>query len=381
MGRLRTTFLIGSLALWYVFTGPSDEQRNKQNKYSLPREICVTETSLPYKTRERVWKSVGVDGKEKTKIDLEYIVNTEEIDFSSSFSIKTERYKIVKEEECLPSKIISHICSIPSKIYFWDLNAGWGLDAKRTKAVLAMLENNNNISNLTVRINHNEVLYDCYRLFSDKSVSKRNNLFARLFWGCSVCLGAELLSGLSRGDYYNPATQTVVLFSNIESMSGHEIGHHQDYQRFESDWKYAIVDILPPLKLYKEWRASQNSKELLSKDDEWQFNRFLLPAFLTYLIASYAISKKYLQKKCLPQREMQDIHDIEEDKRSFVHPLQTLRHFATQNASFYAGIVAYSAVAPKSPGILSYLSFAGAMLGLEYIADKILKFVVPYNHE
>ena len=127
-----------------------------------------------------------------------------------------------------------------------------------------------------------------------------------------------------------PLPITVVLFSNIESVSGHEIGHHQDYQRFDSDWKYGLAGFLYPVKLHKEWQASQNSKKLLSAEDQWQFNRFLLPAFLTYLIGGFYVSRKLLQRSALESyRDNRDIDELEEYEKPEIQPIQTLRHFGT----------------------------------------------------
>ena len=117
------------------------------------------------------------------------------------------------------------------------------MDAEKSKAVLSILESNKNIKDLTVRINHNEPIYDCYRLFSDEKVKKRNNWFARTLIGVPSSILGELFAELRRGDYYNPMNQTAVLYSNIESIAAHEIGHHKDFQRFTSDWEYSMSNI------------------------------------------------------------------------------------------------------------------------------------------
>jgi|SRR3989338_433192 len=296
MGKLNKVALIGGLAFWYLLTGPSSKQLESKREYPLPAEIKVIETSLPYETRGRVGSPNNLNsGSDEKRYCLDKIVKTSSIDFSDDFYIKTERYNLIKKEEL--SKPIGHILSIPTKLYFWDWDLGWGLDEGRTKAVLSMLEENKKLSGLTVRINHNEPLYDCYRLFGDEKVADRNNFLARLLLGTVTSLGGELFSELRRGDYYNPMNQTAVLYSNIESISAHEIGHHIDCQRFNSDWEYTLFRILPPVMLYQEWQASQNATTLLSKDDQWQFNRYLLPAFLTYLIATYYMGKKVTKGK------------------------------------------------------------------------------------
>ena len=90
----------------------------------------------------------------------------------------------------------------------------------------------------------------------------------------------------------NPLTQTVVCYSNIESVTAHELGHHKDCQRFDRDWIYILARPLPPVFLYQEWKASSRACDIMSKEDGWQFNRYLMPAFLTYCLATYGMIKK-----------------------------------------------------------------------------------------
>ena len=79
------------------------------------------------------------------------------------------------KDNWLPSRIIGHTVSMLTRLYFWDMDIGWGLDEDRSQAVLSMLEKNKDIKDLTVRMNHNEALYDMVRLFSDDKVQERNN--------------------------------------------------------------------------------------------------------------------------------------------------------------------------------------------------------------
>ena len=172
MSWLKKLVLAAGLAGWYTFTSPDTAQLQARKNYTLPAEISVVDTTLPYETRKKAISAAEAGGE--IKYNLEKIVKTKDIDFSKDFTLETERYKVVKPEEWLPSKIIGHTFSIPSKLLFWDWDAGWGLDADKTRAAISMLENNKKISGLTVRINHNEAIHDCIRLFSDKKVEERN---------------------------------------------------------------------------------------------------------------------------------------------------------------------------------------------------------------
>ncbi|PIN78408.1 hypothetical protein COV14_03830 [Candidatus Woesearchaeota archaeon CG10_big_fil_rev_8_21_14_0_10_33_12] len=369
MGWLNKALLVGAFAAWYAFTGPSAQHLEPKKEYPVPNEIKVVSTTLPYETREAVGRSADSVGNFENESGLEKIIKTEDIDFSKNFTIETERYTIVKKEEPLISRVIGHINSIPAKLFFWDWNVGKGLDKEKTRAIISILENNENIKDLTVRINHNQAIYDYFRLFTDKKVAKRNPLIPRILMGIPTSILGELFAELSRGDYYNPMNQTVVLFSNIKSISAHEIGHHKDCQRFGSDWIYASAAVFPPVVLYREWQASQNAKHILSDEDKWQFNRYLIPAFFTYLIAGFYASKKLLKQKA-------------PGKKPEISTLQTLRHFGTLNLDLYAGIAAYSLCDKINvSGFVSYAALAAGAVITNEVANHFLKNVMPYEHE
>ena len=383
MGWLNKALLVVALAAWYAFTGPSAQHLEPKKEYPIPNEIKVVSTTLPYETREAVERSADFVGNFEKESGLEKIIKTEDIDFSKNFTIETERYRLVKKEEPLISRVIGHIASIPFRLFLWDWNVSRGLNEEKTKAVISILENNENIKDLTVRINHNQAIYDCYRLFADEKVAKRNPLIPRILLGVPTSILGELFAELRRGDYYNPMNQTVVLFSNIESISAHEMGHHKDYQRFGSDWIYALSNTFPPVVLYQEWQASQNAKKVLIDEDKWQFNRYLLPAFFTYLLAGFYTSKKSLKQKALKGRGgSRDLDKLKEYLKPEISTLQTLRHFGTLNLDLYAGIAAYSLCDKiNAPGFISYAALAAGAVITNKVANHFLKDVIPYEHE
>jgi hypothetical protein len=284
--------ILALAATWYACTCKWFQKPIEQ-RYNLPAEIRVIETDLPYEKRESKSIVKLANGEEKEQVTLEKIIKTKDIDFSKDFQIKTDRYRFVKDKDWIPSRIIGHIASIPGKIYFFDWDYGWGQDKDRTRAALSMLEENKDIKDLTLRLNHNEAFYDMYRMFTEKKLRDRNNFLARATLGVVLSVGDEIWAEFARGSYYNPLTKTVVCYSNIESITAHELGHHQDFQRFDSDWGYMLGRILPPVMLYQEWKASTNAKnQILSKDDSWQFYRYLIPAFFTYIMGTYKTIKK-----------------------------------------------------------------------------------------
>ncbi|HLP80338.1 MAG TPA: hypothetical protein VK158_06905 [Acidobacteriota bacterium] len=295
---LKPLLLAGGLAAWYIHSSPSQLQLSQKTEYPLPEQITVTHTTLPYHTKEKL-ETIVVNGEFQTKTTQQKVVYTKDIPFGNdAFEIQTDRYRFVKDDDWLPSRAVGQTMSMFSRLFFWDWNIGWGLDASRTRAALAMVENDKSVKDLTVRVNHNEAFYDMYRmLVSDDKLKERNNFFAR--WTLGVVTGVfdEVWAEFKRGDYYNPMTNTMVVYSNLESVTAHELGHNKDFKQYDSDWLYMLGRVLPPVMLYQEWVASQNAKLSLTKEDQWQFNRYLIPAFATYVLATYQMLKKKKSKK------------------------------------------------------------------------------------
>ncbi len=271
------------LAPWYWYTG----NPNRFDHKSKPPKVEISR--LEDKIDEPGWPMV-IETKGGP-------LSVSEINFNEHFKIETNRYILVKDDDWLISRVIGWFGSIPGKILFWDYDYGRGLDYKRTWRVLEYLENNKSITDVTIRLSHNKALYDCLRMFTEKDLRKRNNIVARVLLGLPVTIKDEIWAEFFIGDYYNPLTRTAVVYSNIESIGLHEIGHHRDFQRFTSDWEYMLARILPPVMLYQEAKASLYAKDGLKPEEGYQFYRYLMPAFMTYVLATYAIVRRIFRGK------------------------------------------------------------------------------------
>lgn len=291
--------IAGGLALYYTITGNYQEEVPGQKKYPLPEQIKVIQANYTDKSGEQVHlngKNIHFDEVRNSKGLEEKVINTNNIDFSKHMQITTERYNFSRNEDFKISQGIGWLVSLPRRLFFFDYGVSNGLSSEKTKSVLAMLENDSTLKNLTVRVNHNQPLYDTKRLFTDPTIKERNGFLARALLGTQITLGAELFSELSRGDYYNPMTQSLALYSDVESISLHEMGHHKDFQRFKRDWIYNALRPIAPVTLYQEARASLFARKDLSDSDKYQFARYLIPAFLTYVLYSINQLKKAKRK-------------------------------------------------------------------------------------
>ncbi len=295
MGLKKLGMLAAGLTVWYALNGTPKNYERERNRYPLPQEIEVKNCSYHRNNSKGTHDEIIYGNPTSKKLDM--IIKTEEIDFHKDFVIETDRYRLVKDKDWLPSRLIGHTLSMPGKLLFWNWDYALGQDEERAKATLSMLEKDKTVKDITLRLNHNEAFYDMWRMFTDKKLRERNNFFARVLIGIPVTMFDEIWAEFSRGSYYNPLTGTVVCYSNIESVTAHELGHHKDFQRFSSDWEYELFRFLPPVMLYQEWKASTIARDnLMIKEDRWQFNRYLIPAFATYVLASMAIIRKWLKK-------------------------------------------------------------------------------------
>ncbi|MDI6721493.1 MAG: hypothetical protein QMD85_03820 [Candidatus Aenigmarchaeota archaeon] len=124
----RLGLTLGALALWYYATG-SPERFTSENYLSQRQIQGADEYKNNQKTNNRLPEF-----------------------------IQTDRYKLIKDDDWLPSRAIGWAVSSVGKLLYWNYNYGKGLDRQRTKRVLETLENDKSISGITIRINHNEVM-------------------------------------------------------------------------------------------------------------------------------------------------------------------------------------------------------------------------------
>lgn len=340
--------------------------------YPLPREVEVKDSSFPLENRV-----VKVDGNEHHI----KVLNTGSLDLSKPFYIKTDRYKIINDNDWFTSRIVGSVLSTPGKLFFMDKKYAEGQDEKRIRAVFSMLEKNKDIKDITVRLNHNEAIEDFKRLFTEKELSRRNNLPARVILGSLNLIKDEVWAEFFRGSYYNPLARTVVCYSNIEAVTAHEIGHHKDFSRFDSDWEYALSRILPPVCLYQEWIASKNATEILSDSDQWQFNRYLLPAFGTYLLffgKMLEMITKNKKKKSEEESQEEKVKKFVDNKSDGEQAQILIAPLLSLNASFYTGLAAYSTLSQFHPSV-GYAGFAMGTFGASYLFHKgMMKFNKTY---
>jgi hypothetical protein len=104
-----------------------------------------------------------------------------------------------------------------------------------------------------------------YNPAQDLSRLARNRHVAwpyRLLIGLPVTLLSDvLLPGrlFPWGDYYNPYTNTVHLYSDLPAVSLHEAGHAHDFSKQRYKGTYALGRLVPFVDLFQEFHATDEA--------------------------------------------------------------------------------------------------------------------------
>lgn len=182
----------------------------------------------------------------------------------------------------------AEILALPGKLILWN---GAFCNHRISQATEAKLISYLNAKTLpafeqtTYRLNE-------YAPFQDLGALMRNKQVAwpyRLLLGLPITVVYDIvLTGrlFPWGDYYNPYTNVVHLYSDDAAVALHEAGHAYDFADYPLKGTYALLRILPFLDLYQEWMASENAVAYLveQQDREGEFHayRTLWPAYGTY---------------------------------------------------------------------------------------------------
>jgi len=111
----------------------------------------------------------------------------------------------------------------------------------------------------------------------------------RLLLGTPITLVTDvLLPGriFPWGDYFNPFTNTVHLYSDLPPVALHEAGHAYDFATRRYKGTYAAIRLIPFVDLYQEYKASDYAIQYFidthDQKNELAAYKILWPAYGTY---------------------------------------------------------------------------------------------------
>lgn len=179
-----------------------------------------------------------------------------------------------------------YVLSLPTKLLLWN----WSVDNHRispeTEQALAQYLEANRLPNVKVRINQYEPRAEWRRLALNKDMPG----FWRFTLGVVSCAYYMILPGrLFGGDYYNPYTNTINIYSDHAAIVLHEGAHAKDFAgrgRQAKGW-YAFLRLLPLVPLYQEAVATGDAigylKDRREVPKEKAAYKILYPAYCTYI--------------------------------------------------------------------------------------------------
>lgn len=184
--------------------------------------------------------------------------------------------------------LLGNIFLIPSKLLLLSLKIDSHMISHKTEQLILSFIVRHGLYDVKVRLNEFAPLNEMKRIFQPN----RMNPIVRIFFGFLSMLFYVLNPGrLFGGDFYNPATKTVHLFSDHAGIALHELGHALDFKSRQYPGLYQCLRFLPFVALYQEYVASRYAVQFLKEKghnrEELQAYRILYPAYSTYVSGAF----------------------------------------------------------------------------------------------
>ena len=192
-----------------------------------------------------------------------------------------------------PIDFLGNVLSLPGKLLLWSwkFNLHW-ISPETEQKLVAYLQAQDLPAIKDTKFELNE-----YRPIQDLSRLVKNHYVAwpyRLLLGLPVTLLFDvLLPGrlFPWGDYYNPYTNIVHLYSDHPAIALHEAGHAHDFAGKRFKGTYAAARLIPFVDLYQEYQASDEAIKYLEKiqdrPTEIAAYKILYPAYGSYVGAYF----------------------------------------------------------------------------------------------
>ena len=178
----------------------------------------------------------------------------------------------------------SWVLGLPSKVTLLSTKVDNHKVSAETEAALGRYLEANGLCDVKVRINQYAVPGEWSRLFRNRNISG----FWRYTFGILSMVEYTIFPQRAfGGDNYNPYTNTISIYSDLESVVLHEGGHAKDFARREWKGAYAALGVLPLAPLYLEGVASSDAVSYLRSRNETQGEKAAYPllygAYSTYI--------------------------------------------------------------------------------------------------
>lgn len=184
---------------------------------------------------------------------------------------------------------VGNVLALPSKLLLWNWRFNSHSISPATEERLVSYLSERDLPALrdtTFRLNQYHPVQDLSRLARNRHVAWPY----RLLLGLPMTLAFDvLLPGrvFPWGDYFNPWTNTVHLYSDHTAIALHEAGHAHDVAGRRLKGTYSVARLIPFVDLYQEYQASDEAIGYLQdtgdRTGELSAYKILYPAYGTYM--------------------------------------------------------------------------------------------------
>jgi len=220
---------------------------------------------------------------------------------SYTFSQKWMRYNVEREiaprfdakkpqierggDFWLTDKVGHYLFSLPGKILLWNTRVGNHKFSEEKQQLVHDYLAGNDLDRVKVRVNQYAPIGEFKRLWHNSDV----NPFYRVTFGFASWVGYTVLPGRLfagfplLGDGYNPYTNTVYIYSDLDSLAIKSAARSRDLA--ERKWKgtYATLGIIPGVDLYQGHLATRDTIKYFytvrDKESETGSYKILYPAW------------------------------------------------------------------------------------------------------
>ncbi len=190
----------------------------------------------------------------------------------------------------LPIDWLGNFFGAISKLVLWNWKVKRHYILEDTEnAVAGYIAANPDLGNVQVQLNRYAPQDAWKRLFKNKGVKWPYRFTFGLF--TVLLVDTLMINRIFAGDYYNPFTHQVNVYSDIPAVALHELGHAKDFANRRYRGSYALLRILPFTDLFQEHDATeyafQHARANQDVKQEIENYKVLYPAYGTY-VGSYA---------------------------------------------------------------------------------------------
>lgn len=132
------------------------------------------------------------------------------------------------------------------------------LENPEIRKMIAAAKRDKELSDVQVNLGSVRPIEQMGRIWTNKNTSLPSKLL-----GTVLSPYDYFSASLGRADHYDPFSNTVTTYTNEPAVLAHELGHAKDFKQKGSPGLYALSRNLTPLRLYQEYRASNNALSAL----------------------------------------------------------------------------------------------------------------------